>query len=270
MDMSARDGLIALSFYMANDILVIDLSEFVVFHDRAYLCHGNERGRMSNLNKALKIVLESKTPVSAADLRAEGISSSTIKSLLRAGSIESPARGLFRAPGSATSVYADWAVLAFKYPQAVVCLLSAAAFHGMTQELPGTLTVAVPREMGGTPHMGDQFGPDIDALIWRNKDMFELSVDKHRIDGVKVRITSPERTLVDLFRYSSFNDAMRGSAVRITDEMFLECLGRCNSEQMQHFSFDSVAAIAREFKCYQAMRPYTKTMRYVHSELPTL
>ena len=224
---------------------------------------------MNNSQKALDMVLRADGPVSSADLRAAGISSSTMKSLVNAGLVESPARGLFRNPAQGESLYSDWALLAFKYPQAVVCLLSAAAFHGMTQELPGTLTVAVPREMGGPPNMGGSFSPGIDTLMWRNPDMLELSVDIHRIDGVDVRITSPERTLVDLFRYSSFNSGMRGSSVRITDEMFLECLGRCNSEQIDHFSFDSVAAIAREFGCYEAMRPYTKTMRYVRAEQPT-
>lgn len=223
---------------------------------------------MDSRQKALEIVLGAKGPTSSAELRAAGISSSIMKSLVNDGLVENPARGLFRSP-DAESVYADWALLAFRYPRAVVCLLSAAAFHGMTQELPGTLTVAVPREMGGAPSMGDNFGPGVDTLMWRNPDMLELSVDIHQIEGVDVRITSPERTLVDLFRYSSFNTGMRSSSVRITDEMFLECLGRCNSEQIDHFSFDTVAAIAREFGCYQAIRPYTKTMRYVRAEQPT-
>lgn len=111
---------------------------------------------------------------------------------------------------------------------------------------------------------------EIDTLMWRNPEMFELGVEEHLIDGVPVRITSPERTLVDLFRYSTFNPSMRTEQVRITDEMFLETLNRTNSESMDGFSFDSVASIARMFKCYEAMRPYTKTVRYIHSEIPSL
>jgi hypothetical protein len=110
---------------------------------------------------------------------------------------------------------------------------------------------------------------EIDTLMWRNPEMLELGVEDHLIDGVKVRITSPERTLVDLFRYSTFNPSMRTDQVRITDEMFLESLDRTNSENMEHFSFDTVAAIARTFKCYDALRPYTKTVRYVRSEIPS-
>jgi hypothetical protein len=134
----------------------------------------------------------------------------------------------------------------------------------MTQELPGKLSVAVPREMGGSPSMGvNHWMLEIDTLMWRNPEMLELGVEDHLIDGVKVRITSPERTLVDLFRYSTFNPSMRTDQVRITDEMFLESLDRTNSENMEHFSFDTVAAIA------DALRPYTKTVRYVRSEIPS-
>jgi len=220
--------------------------------------------------RALEIINTSESPVTMKDLRAAGISTWTVRHLVRSGKIDSPARGIYRRLVDEGSVYSDWALVSLRYPSAVVCLLSAASFHGMTQELPGGLTVAVPRELGGVPAMGPNFPLEIDSLIWRKPEMFELGIDTHDIDGVTVPITSPERTLVDLFRYSTFNRSMRDSAVRITDEMFLECLDRCNSETMGHFSFDTVAAIARIFKCYESLRPYTKTVRYVRSEPPSL
>lgn len=224
---------------------------------------------MKSRSDILEIIQEMGSVATMAELRAKGVTTPTIRQLVRSGELDNPAWGVYRIPGCEESVYAEWAVVARKYPDAVVCLLSAATFHGMTQELHGNLTVAVSREMGGKPSMGNNFMLGIDTLIWRSQDMLTLSVDRHQIDGTPVKITSPERTLVDLFRYSSFNSAMKDSSVRITDEMFLECLNRCSSDYMEHFSFDTVAAIARTLKCYDAIRPYTKTLRYVKSEVPS-
>lgn len=224
---------------------------------------------MKTKNDVLEIIKSMGSVVTMAELRKSGVTTPAVRQLVRSGDLDNPAWGVYRIPGTEESVYSEWAVVARKYPESVVCLLSAATFHGITQELHGNLTVAVPREMGGTPSMGNSFMLGIDTLIWRNKEMLELSVDRHLIDNTEVKITSPERTLVDLFRYSAFNQSMKGSSVRITDEMFLECLNRCSSDYMEHFSFDTVAAIARTLKCYDSIRPYTKTLRYVKSETPS-
>lgn len=136
----------------------------------------------------------------------------------------------------------------------------------MTQEVPSSLSVAVPREATGKVTAG--LGVPLDVLRWSNPAMFELGVDVLRTDGVDVLVTSPERTLVDLFRYSSLNPSMREASVRITDEMFLDSLERCHSGEIRLFSFESVSAIARELGCYRAMRPFTKTMRFRRADLP--
>lgn len=225
---------------------------------------------MTTRDTALELLKAADGPMTMADLKKHGVTKTIMRSLIRANEVENPAWGVYRLASFETNVHSDWALVAKKYPKSVICLLSAASFHNMTQELPGKLSVAVPREMGGSPSMGaNQWMLEIDTLMWRNPEMFEIGVDDHLIDGVNVKITSPERTLVDLFRYSTFNPSMRMDQVRITDEMFLESLNRTNSENMEHFSFDTVAAIARTFKCYEAIRPYTKTVRYVRSEVPS-
>jgi len=214
-----------------------------------------------------KTVLErmsaAQAPVTLRDLKEMGVSKMTVSRMVREGVIENPAQGLYALPGSGGSIYADWALVSARCPKAIVCLLSAASFYGMTQELPHRLTVALPH--GVSLSMGRGFSLELDVLSWRSEMMHTLGVDVHRIDGVDVSITSPERTLVDLFRYSSLNRSMRTSAVRVTDEMFLESLDRCDTA-MDRFSFESVTAIARELGCYEGIRPFTKTMRFKRSD----
>lgn len=220
--------------------------------------------------RAFELISRSDIPITMKALKAEGISTWTVRNLVQSGKIETPARGIYRLPAEDMDIHSDWALVSLKYPSAVICLLSAASYHGMTQELPHTLSVAVPRSMGHVPAMGPNYPLEIDTLIWRRDEMFDIGVEQRLIDGVSMKITSPERTLVDLFRYSTFNPSMKDASVRITDEMFLECLDRCNGDHFDHFSFDTVAAIARVLRCYEALRPYTKTVRYVRSEIPSL
>lgn len=208
-----------------------------------------------------------KAPLELRDLVGMGVSKMTVSRMLKEGVIESPGHGLYALPGGSNSVYADWALVALRAPKAVVCLLSAATFYGMTQELPHRLSIALPH--GARLSMGRSFSLEMDILTWRSEALFSLGVDVHRIDGVDVSVTSPERTLVDLFRYSSLNPSMRSSAVRVTDEMFLDSLDRCHSA-LDRFSFESVSAIARELGCYEALRPFTKTMRFKRADQPFL
>lgn len=206
-------------------------------------------------------------PLGLKDLVAEGVSKMTIGRMVREGILESPAHGLYSLPGIQASPYADWAIVATKAPSAVICLLSAASYHGMTQELPHRLAVALPH--GSSLAMGRAFPLELDILSWRSEALMTLGIETRRIDGADVSMTSPERTLVDLFRYSSLNPSMRASAVRITDEMFLESLDRCHSG-LERFSFETVSAIARELGCYQSLRPFTKTMRFRRADQPIL
>ena len=116
-------------------------------------------------------------------------------------------------------------------------------------------------------------GHEVIQLVRKNpkpgqREWDPFSPDPDLLDGVDVLVTSPERTLVDLFRYSSLNPSMREASVRITDEMFLDSLERCHSGEIRLFSFESVSAIARELGCYRAMRPFTKTMRFRRADLP--
>lgn len=255
---------------MTDWISVLDKERFPAsFHDRHKACP--EKGAMMTTRAtALELLKVANGPMSMAELKAHGITKTTMRSLIRAGDVENPAWGVYRLASFESNVHSEWALVAKKYPDAVVSLLSAAAFHNMTQEIPAKLTVGVPKSLGGSPSMGvNQWFLELDTLMWRNPDMLTLGVEEHVIDGVKVKITSPERTLVDMFRYSSFNRSMRVDQVRITDEMFLESLNRASSDKVEHFSFDTVAALARTFKCYDAMRPYTKTVRYVRNEVPS-
>jgi len=81
-------------------------------------------------------------------------------------------------------------------PRAVVCLLSAAAVHDLTDELPVAVQIAVPRRTW--PPKIDH--PPVEVFVW-DPATFGLGLETvEAAPGERVRVYSPMRTAVDLMR----------------------------------------------------------------------
>ena len=105
-------------------------------------------------------------------------------------------RGLFRKSEAPTPTYPDLLAISRRAPRAVVCLLSAAAVHELTDELPEAVQLAVPR---GTWAPTITF-PPVEVFVW-DRAHFELGISQvEAAPGEPVRVYSPTRTVVDLMR----------------------------------------------------------------------
>jgi hypothetical protein len=82
------------------------------------------------------------------------------------------------------------------HPGGVFCLISALAFHEITTQIPHEVHVAVPR--GAEEPRLDH--PPIKTYRLTGESFTE-GVEVHKLDGVRVRIYSPEKTLADLFKF---------------------------------------------------------------------
>lgn len=81
-------------------------------------------------------------------------------------------------------------------PRGVICLLSALEFHELTTQFPLETWVAVERNHT-IPHK-----KEFDLRIIRmSKTHFECGIEEHRIQGAKVRVYSPAKTVVDCFKF---------------------------------------------------------------------
>lgn len=117
--------------------------------------------------------------------------------LLQKGCLDRLARGLFRAAGAREFSNPDLAVVTRKAPDAVVCLESALAFHGITTQIPRRVHVAVPR--GSYSGLRLRTPP---VTVHRfAAEYFDEGIEIHSIDGTTVRVYGVARTLVDCFRY---------------------------------------------------------------------
>jgi predicted transcriptional regulator of viral defense system len=86
--------------------------------------------------------------------------------------------------------------VARRAPKAVVCLISALAYHGLTTQIPHEVYLAVARE-AEPPRI--EYPP---VRVFRvGPRAFNEGVETHQLDGVPVRIYSREKTLADCFKY---------------------------------------------------------------------
>jgi len=161
--------------------------------------------------------------MSARELESLGVTRDTLRALVERGVISCPAYGLYQSDEGSVP-FEQLAVIGKRHPEAVVILSSAAEFHGITQIMPHSISVGVPATKRGDLVFGLQF-PVVDVIRWRRSVDLEVGVERHLIRGIRVAVTSPARTVVDLWRYSTFNRSV-GRHARIDEETVLDAITR--------------------------------------------
>jgi hypothetical protein len=210
--------------------------------------------------RAIELITERRGFLNVEDFANRGVNRVTIRELVADGLLANPAWGIYVGAEAyqQMSPYRDWALVSYKYPEAVFCLKSAAMFHGMTQEIHGDLTFFSPRAYGDTPKLGAQFFTPLDAMVTRKEQNLKFGVESYDIDGVSIRVTSRERTLVDFFRYS--REGNEGRAL-VTMEMLYDLVQRMAGDDTT-FDFDKVAALSMDFGCFDQLGRVTAPFRF--------
>ncbi len=127
---------------------------------------------------------------------AAGIHPRTLYAMRDVGEVEQLARGVFRLTSLAPLRDPDLATVAKRVPQGVVCLISALAFHQLTTQIPHEVHLALPRSARG-PAL--EYPP---LRLYRfSSEAFAAGIEVHSLDGVAVRIYSPEKSLADCFKF---------------------------------------------------------------------
>lgn len=125
-----------------------------------------------------------------------GITRYMLYSLRDRGIIEKISRGIYRLADLPSISNPDLVTVSLRFPKAVVCLVSALAFHDITTQLPHTVSVAVPRE-ARIPSLDY---PPVEAHRFADK-AYNSGIETHLIDSVPVRVYCAEKTLVDCFKF---------------------------------------------------------------------
>jgi predicted transcriptional regulator of viral defense system len=127
---------------------------------------------------------------------AAGISPRDLYAARGKGELIELSRGVFRQADAAPAGLPDLLAVTYRSPRAIVCMLSAAAVHDLTDEIPRAVQIAVPRS-SHPPRI--TFPPT--AVYRFDPSTFELGLTY--VDAAPqepVRIYDAERTVVDLMR----------------------------------------------------------------------
>jgi predicted transcriptional regulator of viral defense system len=172
-----------------------------------------------------------------------GIHRRMLYSMLETGIIERLSRGLYRLADLPPLGNPDLISVSLKIPNGVICLISALAYHEITTQVPHEIYVALER---GTEPPRLAYPPI--RIFWFSGQAFTLGIQTHKIDGVTVRIYSPEKTIADCFKYRN----------KIGLDTAIEAL-RLYREK-KRFKPENLMQIARVCRVEKVMRPYLEAL----------
>jgi predicted transcriptional regulator of viral defense system len=131
-----------------------------------------------------------------AEFSEAGITATTVSRMERAGEVVRLARGLYQLPDAALDVQQSLAEAARLVPKGVICLASALAFHGLTDQMPPKVWIAIGRK-DWRPRL--TYPPIRIARF--SDELLRRSVERKKIAGTIVPVFGVAKTVADLFRY---------------------------------------------------------------------
>ena len=179
----------------------------------------------------------------ASDLAHAGVPRVVLTRMTAAGKLERVARGLYRLPDSPGSEHEGLMLVASKVPQAVICLLSALQFHGLTTQLPRQVWIAMPR---GSHAPRIEYPPL--KMVQFTGEAYSAGIDTHVVDQMALRVYSVGKTVADCFKHRN----------KVGLDVALEALkdaraqNKANADELWHY--------AKVCRVANVMRPYLEAL----------
>jgi predicted transcriptional regulator of viral defense system len=180
-----------------------------------------------------------------------GVTAATVSRMKEKELIVQLSRGLYQLPGAAVDANHSFAEAAKLVPKGVICLTSALAFHELTDAIPSRVWMAIgPKDrrprVENPPLQFVRFGVKV-----RN-----AGIKEHMIEGVRVRIYNPAKTIVDLFRYRR----SAGRRYQKTPGLNLALEGLREALRQRKATPAEVARYANEAGIWKVVQPYLEAM----------
>ncbi len=130
------------------------------------------------------------------DLEALGITRVRLARLTAEGKVMRLGRGLYTVPDAPLTEHHSLAAAAKRVPRGVVCLLSALRYHDLSTQAPFEVWMAI-GEKAWRPVRGS---PPVRVVRFSGQAL-NSGIEDHTIEGVRVRIYGPAKTVADCFKY---------------------------------------------------------------------
>lgn len=197
---------------------------------------------MTEVDHILELCSQS-TLTRASELREAGISATAISRAVEQGLLIRVGRGLYQRADAEIPEGIQLAETSKLYPKLRIGLVSALAFHEVTDELPRQIWGVIPHG-GWKPRAAY---PKIKA-VRMGEPHYSSHVEHHEIAGVSVPIYSLSKTLADCFRLSRL----------VTRSIAIDALGRTIRDGKSTPS--EVSAVAQEHNAWSVMQPYLEAL----------
>lgn len=152
--------------------------------------------RSSSQRQIARDLLEKRGIMRLTELRSVGVTAATVSRMERDGEIIRLARGLYQLPDAPLDASHSLAEAAKRLPKGVVCLVSALAFHGLTDQLPKKVWMAI-----GKQDWAPKFDGAPIRVIRFAESLHSENAETHVIEGVPVKVFSVAKTVADCFRH---------------------------------------------------------------------
>ena len=193
--------------------------------------------------RAQKIFRDRGGVLKTGEALSAGIHPRILYEMQRVEIVEKLTRGLYRLTDLPPLGNPDLVSVSMKIPNGVVCLISALAYHEITTQVPHEVYVALERG-AEAPRLAH---PPI-RIFWFSGQAFTHGIETHKIDGVPVRIYSPEKTIADCFKYRN----------KIGLDTAIEALKLYREKR--HFRSDDLIQFARVCRVEKVIRPYLEAL----------
>lgn len=181
--------------------------------------------------------------IRSRDLGAHNLPRIALTRMVRQGLLLRVGRGLYALPNRAESENFGLAEIATKYPQSIVCLLSALRFHELTTQSPFEVWLAIPNK-AYTPKMEY---PPLRVVRFSGASLVE-GVEERVVDGVSVRVTNVARTVADCFKFRN----------KIGLDVAMEALQE--AWRGKRVTMDELWRYAKLCRVANVMRPYMESL----------
>ncbi|ATE60081.1 transcriptional regulator [Thauera sinica] len=179
------------------------------------------------------------------DFDAAGVPRVYLQRLRDEGVLQQVGRGLYKLAGAEVATATSLAEATRLQPKGVVGLLSALQFHNLTTQNPHAVWMLLgPRDWAPT-------NPSVALRIVRaSGDAQTAGIETHVIDGVPVRITSPEKTVADCFKYRN----------KIGLDVAIEALRDLMKSRTSRSNLDELWRYAEIDRVQRVIRPYIEAI----------
>lgn len=150
---------------------------------------------------------------------------------------------MYTLPNAPVTEHRSYAEVAKRVPEAVICLLSALAFHEITTQNPAAVWIAL-GEGARTPALAS---PSLRVVRLSGLSLTE-GIESHRVEGVPIRVYSAAKTVADCFKFRN------RIGLDVAIEALKECLRRKKGTVNDIYSFAKMCRVSN------VIRPYMEAL----------